>query len=56
MGSAHPESTALRKIERKELRIVDRQPAQIRLNVLAIRRQGIGSAAQERFWSNLRDL
>lgn len=50
-----PASAADREIDRKELCIVDRQPAQVSLNVLAIRRQGIGSAAIERFWSNLLD-
>ncbi|MGV2068398.1 LysR substrate-binding domain-containing protein [Agrobacterium sp. 22-226-1] len=51
-----PESAADREIKQKDLAVVDRQPTQVSLNVLAIRRQGIGSAALERFWSNLREL
>ncbi|PDT07743.1 LysR family transcriptional regulator [Rhizobium sp. M1] len=51
-----PESAAVREIEQNELCIIDRKPTEVSLNVLAIRRQGVGSATQERFWSNLRGL
>ncbi|WP_260691383.1 LysR substrate-binding domain-containing protein [Rhizobium leguminosarum] len=51
-----PESSATREIERNELCIVDARQAEVTLNVLAIRKQGSGSAALERFWSNLQGL
>jgi LysR family transcriptional regulator, hypochlorite-specific transcription factor HypT len=49
-----PESAARREIEQGELRVLDRT-ANLDLDVLAIRKQGVGSVAVERFWSNLPD-
>ncbi|WP_137132610.1 LysR family transcriptional regulator [Rhizobium sp. FY34] len=48
-----PQSAADREVEQKELCLIDNQP--VTLSVLAIRKQGVGSVALERFWSNLRE-
>jgi len=50
-----PESAARQEIEQAQLCVIGDGAARVDLNVLAIRKQGTGSAAAERFWSNLRD-
>lgn len=48
-----PESAASREIEAGELHIIDSAATKVELDVIAIRKQGAGSAAMERFWTHL---
>ncbi len=48
-----PESTARQEIEQARLCVIGNGAARVDLNVLAIRKQGTGSAALERFWANM---
>lgn len=51
-----PESAASREFAAGELHIIDDATSKVDLDVIAIRKQGAGSAAVERFWAHLPEV